>query len=592
MQATQQTVLGVDKSAAARHWVMLETDERMAMAMAQRFGLPDALARLLALRKVPLENVETFLSPKLNQLLPDPSQLKDMDKATKRLVDAIMAGEKIAVFGDYDVDGATSSAVLINYFRQLNIDIEAYIPDRMKEGYGPNGPAFEKLQQNGARLVVTVDCGTMAHEALETAEKIGLDVIVADHHQTGTELPRCFALINPRRADDESGLGYLAAVGVTFLLVVGLNRALRQAGFFESGTEPDLMQLLDVVALGTVCDVVPLIGVNRAFVNQGLKIMSARQNIGLKALADICKLDSVPIAFDCGFKLGPRVNAGGRIGASDLGVRLLTSQDPDEAAALALRMDELNQDRRDIGDKALARAEEMVAEILATRNALPPALLLADRQFHAGVIGIVAGRLKDKYRRPCFVVALDDENNGKGSARSVASVDIGQIVAKAVRKNVIAGGGGHAMAAGVTLADGQLAAFETYLDEELGTMSFDQPETMMVDATISTSAATREFYDMFQQIGPFGADSPEPKFVIPAARVVKADIVGENHVRCILSSEGGKNLKAIAFASIAEPVREMLYQTKAPLHIAGYLRADDWQGRKNVQFMIQDVALA
>ncbi|MGC6511574.1 MAG: single-stranded-DNA-specific exonuclease RecJ [Parvibaculales bacterium] len=592
MNGPQPVVLGVEKSAAARKWVMRQTDERLSMAIAQRYGLPEAVARLVASRHVPLEEVPGYLEPKLSSLMPDPYVLKDMEKAAQRLCQALQAEETVAVFGDYDVDGATSSALLVNYFQALGKNLRVYIPDRMREGYGPNVSAFETLHQEGVQLIITVDCGTMAHEALDAAENLGMEVIVADHHQTGTEMPNCFALVNPKRPDDESGLDYLAAVGVTFMLVVALNRRLREIGYFRDCQEPDLLNFLDVVALGTVCDVVPLTGVNRAFVTQGLKIMSGRRNIGLRALADMAKLEGTPMAFDCGFKLGPRINAGGRVGASDLGARLLTTQDLDEAAALALRMEELNRERRDIGDQALARAEEKVSQLMESRNALPPALVLSDHAFHPGIIGIVAGRLKDKYRRPSFVISLDEQGNGKGSARSVPGVDAGRLVAKAVRQNIIAGGGGHAMAAGVTLEPGQTDAFEQFLADELGAMSFDAPETYSLDAAISTHAATRDFYDSFQKVGPFGADSPEPRFVIPGARVVRADIVGENHVRCTLSSEGGRQLKAIAFASVDEAVRNLLLKAQAPLHIAGNLRADDWRGRRDVQFMIQDVAPA
>ncbi len=591
MHEIQASVLGVERSAGARQWVMRKGDERISMAIAQRYDLTEPVARILASRSVRLEDVPSYLNPKINQLLPDPSVLADMDKATSRLALALMEDQKIAVFGDYDVDGATSSAVLVNYFRALGKELRVYIPDRINEGYGPNVPAFEKLYEEGVELVITVDCGTMAHEALGVAKQRGMDIIVADHHQTGMDMPACYALINPQRLDDESGLEYLAAVGVTFLLVVGLNRTLRDKGFFEGKSEPDLMALLDIVALGTVCDVVPLRGVNRAFVTQGLKVMSQRRNIGLRALADISKLEGVPMAYDCGFKLGPRINAGGRIGESELGTRLLTTQDQDEACALALRMEELNRERRDIGDRNLALAEEKVTKLFEQHNILPPALVLVDKSFHAGVIGITAGRLKDKYRRPCFIIALDDDGTGKGSARSVGHVDVGKLVAHAVSKNIIAGGGGHAMAAGVTLEAGQAEAFEKYLFDELEALDFAAPEMLFLDAALSTHAATRAFYEKFQMIGPFGADSPEPRFVLLEARVIHADIVGESHIRCSLSSQGGRNLKAIAFSSVDKAVRELLLKTQTPLHIAGYLRADDWQGRRGVQFMIHDVAL-
>lgn len=590
--ANPTPVLGVIQSVAARRWVARHADDRQAMAMAQRYDLPDAVCRILAHRQVGLDDVETYLDPKLKNHLPDPSLLQDMDKACTRLEKAIKAKEKIAIFGDYDVDGATSSALFKRYFAALGHDIRIYIPDRISEGYGPNVAAFETLAGEGVELIVTVDCGTMAQQALEVAQNLGVDVIVVDHHQTGKDLPPCHALVNPRREDDLSGLDYLAAVGVAFMVLVGLNRLLRQNGYFIEQAEPDLLPLLDMVALGTVCDVVPLCGVNRAFVAQGLKIMARRENIGLKALADMSGMKNAPMVFDCGFKLGPRINAGGRVGDSELGVRLLSTTDVDEAAGLALRMDELNTERRAIGDAAQSLAETQIEEIVKSRNAVPPVLLVADKSFHVGIVGIVAGRLKEKYRRPSFVLAVDENGVAKGSARSIPNIDIGRLIAKAVRENILEGGGGHAMAAGVTLPADRLADFTAFLETQIGHLSFDAPADLSIDGAISTAGATRDFYEQLQQAGPFGAGSPEPRFVIPSVRVAYADIVGENHVRCSLSSDGGKNLKAMAFASVDESVRQMLLESRTALHIVGYLRADDWQGRHDVQFMIQDVAPA
>ncbi|MEC7176508.1 MAG: single-stranded-DNA-specific exonuclease RecJ, partial [Pseudomonadota bacterium] len=510
-EPVRETLLGVEQSAAGRRWVMRPYDERLALTIAQRHGLPDAVSRILSQRGITPEIVADYLNPNLADVLPDPFVLIDLEKAASRLADAIIHDEKIAVFGDYDVDGATSAACLIRFMRQLGITPMLYVPNRMTEGYGPTVPAFKSLIDDGVGVIVTVDCGTMAHEALTFAKEHSVDVIVADHHQTGTSLPDCFALVNPRRGDDLSGLGNLAAVGVTFMLLVGLRRELRNRGYFSLKEEPNLMALTDLVALGTVCDVVPLEGLNRALVSQGLRVMARRENTGIKAMIDLCKLESAPEASDCGFKLGPRINAGGRVGESDLGTRLLISDNPDEAAGLALRMDELNTHRRSLGDENLSLAEKMIEDIISHRNGLPPYILLSHREFHAGVIGIVAGRLKDKYNRPTFVIALEADGTGKGSARSIKTVDIGRLVSGAVLAEVLIAGGGHAMAAGVTTHIDQLADFENYLSKELGEMSFSGPREMMFDCAVSPSGAVRDFHNLISQIGPFGAGNPEPR---------------------------------------------------------------------------------
>jgi single-stranded-DNA-specific exonuclease len=583
---------GVTRSAAGQLWRLREASDRDVLALTQRLGVSEMLARLLATRNVPIDQAEAYLEPRLRDLLPDPSTLKDMDKAASRLADAIEQGEAVAVFGDYDVDGATSSAVLARYWKMLGQQPHVYIPDRQKEGYGPNKAAFESLDAQGYKLIVTVDCGTMAHEVLADAEARGMQVIVADHHQSGGGLPSCFALINPRRADDTSGLGHLAAVGVSFLLVVGLNRELRQRGYFDTRDEPKLASLLDLVSLGTVCDVVPLQGVNRAFVRQGAQVIAAGGNRGMAALAHSASSTPPFGTYELGFQMGPRVNAGGRVGQADLGVRLLSSDDPEEAAGLAARLNDFNTERRAIEAQVLAEAHVLTEEKIAAHNAPPPFLLLARRDWHPGVIGIVAGRLKDKFHRPSFVIAIDENGVGKGSARSVSAVDIGRLVAAAVDKKLIEAGGGHAMAAGVTLHESQIAGFEAFLAEELGSMSLDGPRELYVEASLTPRAANRALYEELQKAGPFGAGNPEPRLVLPAARVIKPSIVGDSHVRCILGGEGGGRLKAMAFSSVPEEVRQLILTAQEPLHIAGFLRADDWNGRRDVQFMVHDAAVA
>ena len=571
---------------------MQESDDRQILALSQRLGLPDLLCRMLVARGISADQAPAYLDPKLRDLLIDPSRMADMDKACTRLAQAIIDEEPIAVFGDYDVDGATSSSLLIRYWRDCGRDMHFYIPDRTREGYGPNEAAFQKLNDEGYKLLVTVDCGTMAHDVLAAAHARGQQVIVADHHQTGGGLPDCFALINPRRADDDSGLGHLAAVGVTFMLLVGLNRELRRKGFFDGRDEPDLTHLLDLVALGTVCDVVPLEGINRAFVRQGLSVMQHGRNIGIQALGKVARAEGIWGTYQLGFQLGPRVNAGGRVGQAEIGTRLLTTQSSDEASGYAQRLDDFNSQRRtiesDVQDAALRNVEAMLEQ----GNALPPYILQAGDGWHAGVIGIVAGRLKDKYNRPTFIIAFDEDGLGKGSARSVSSVDVGRLVAGAVDEKIIDGGGGHAMAAGVTLQRAQLPAFEAYLGEALGTMALDAPRRLRLDASLTPQAANRDLWEMMQQVGPFGAGNPEPRLVLPAVNVVNHSVVGDGHVRCVLAGQGGGRLKAMAFASVPEEVRMLLQTTRGPVHITGFLRADDWNGRRDVQFMVHDAAPA
>ncbi len=581
-----KALFGIEESYAGRFWTLRDYDETQALYFAQQYDLPELLARLLVMRHVPFDAVETYLEPKLSNI-PDPSCLKDMDKATERLVKAILEGENIAVFGDYDVDGATSSALIIRFFDLIGKKIRTYIPDREKEGYGPNVNAFHTLYLEGHSVIITVDCGTMSYEALVYAQENNIDVIVVDHHQTGEKLPECHALINPKREDDMSGLDYLAAVGVTFMLLISLRRTLRKNGFFEIYTEPNLNSLLDIVALGTVCDVVPLIGVNRLLVKKGLEIMSQRQNTGLRALSDISKLNSAPTAYDCGFRLGPRINAGGRLGESSIGTKLLSCDLEEEASAMALRMDELNQERRNVSDYNQMIAQERAEEIITNNDGLPDILVVSDERLHAGVIGIVAGRLKEKYHRPVFVIAINKEGIGKGSARSIAGIDLGSLVKSSVNAEKIISGGGHAMAAGITLHKSQIVEFTTYLCEACSGYNFSLPRQMFIDSVISVAGANRDLFESIDKLQPFGADIPEPCFVIPEAQIIYVDTVGDGHVKCTISDENGGRLKAIAFSSVDESIR-MALMKKQPMHIVGYLRADNWQGREGVQFMIKD----
>ncbi|MGD9883399.1 MAG: single-stranded-DNA-specific exonuclease RecJ [Reyranella sp.] len=596
--------LGVERSLTGRRWASRLADERIALAMAQRHGLPDSISRLLAAREVDLEGVPDFLEPTLRKFLPDPSHLRDMDAAIERLVRAVRAGERIVVFGDYDVDGATSAALLLRFFRSVGGNIDVYIPDRRREGYGPNAPALLKLKAEGASVVVTVDCGVTAFEPIAEARRAGLDLIVIDHHMAEPALPDAVAVVDPNRLDDASPHKQLAAVGVAFLLAVGVNRSLRQAGWYAAAgeatgrREPDLRQWLDLVALGTVCDVVPLTGVNRALVRQGLAVMAQRGNAGLVALADMARLREPPGAYHLGFMLGPRVNAGGRVGEAALGARLLSSDDPHEVAALALRLDEFNAERRaierEVLDQAIARIEGLYGP---DRKGLPAVLVVESEGWHVGVIGIVASRLVERYGRPAFVIGMSGEEGteqiGKGSGRSVRGVDLGAAVIAARQSGLLLNGGGHAMAAGVTVARGALPAFAEFLDRRIAPQLGAAPAVreLGIDAALAPGAATAELVGMIERAGPFGAGNALPRFAFTGVRVNYAQPVGDGHVRCSLVGAGRGKVEAIAFrASQTALGPALLDPTRPILHVAGALRIDRFGGRESVRLQIDDAA--
>lgn len=589
-------VLGVELSLSGRRWRARGGDDRAGLALAQQLQVPEILGRILAGRGVGLDEATRFLAPTLRDFLPDPSHLKDMDKAIARLVDAIRGGESIAVFGDYDVDGATSSALLHRFLAAIGVKVTVYIPDRQREGYGPNGAALRRLKGQGVRVVITVDCGITAHAALDEAAAAGLDVIVVDHHLGEPALPRAWAVIDPNRVDEESPHTMLAAVGVTFLLVTGINRALRQAGWYEGRPAPDLMQWLDLVALGTVCDQVPLAGVNRALVAQGLKVMRQRGNIGLAALGDVANIGERLDAYHAGFILGPRVNAGGRVGEADLGARLLATEDPLEARQLAEHLHALNAERREIEAQVLAEA---MAQIEA--SPIAPLLFVAAENWHPGVIGIVASRLKERYNRPACIIALK-EGVGRGSGRSVTGLALGPMIVAARQAGLLINGGGHAMAAGLTVEAAKLEALRAFLvartAELLGESEPVPVPELAIDGALAAGAATPDLAALIDRVGPFGTGNAEPRFVFPNLRVVRADIVGQEHVRCILADGAGTaRLKGIAFRVLSQERddglgKALLNARGAGFHVAGHLRADNWQGRNGVQLLIDDAALA
>ena len=584
--------LNVENSATGKRWEERLADPRRGLALSQRLGLPEIVGRVLAARDVGLEDAEAYLNPTLRQFLPDPSHLRDMDLAVERLVAAIRNRERIAVFGDYDVDGATSSALLQRFLKQAGADLRVYIPDRISEGYGPNAAALRKLKAEGIAVVVTVDCGITAFEPLEDAAGQGLDVIVVDHHAAEPRLPAAAAVVNPNRQDEDSDCGHLAAVGVTFLLVVALNRGLRTAGWFQQigVPEPDLKQWLDLVALGTVCDVVPLYGLNRAFVTQGLKVMAQRRNPGIVALSDIAKLSERPDSFHLGFMLGPRVNAGGRVGESDLGATLLASDDPNEARELAQQLDRYNAERRELEALVLDQAIEQVESFPEGPAGV---VIAAAPGWHPGVIGIVASRLKDRYNRPAIVIALDENGLGKGSGRSVPGVDLGSTVIAARQAGLLINGGGHPMAAGLTVAADSLDALKAFLSERISAQlaAVNYVPSLGIDGAIQPGGASAELLREIERCGPFGVGNPQPRFVLPSVQVANAGVVGADHVRCNLVGIDGKRIKGIAFRALDNPLGQMLLKTGGlPLHVAGKLKLDSWSGRDAVQIIIEDAA--
>ncbi|HEX6121066.1 MAG TPA: single-stranded-DNA-specific exonuclease RecJ [Dongiaceae bacterium] len=583
--------LGIARSLCGRFWLERPGDERLGLAIAQRCQVPELIGRMLAARGQSPESAPGFLEPRLRDLLTDPSELKDMDRAAERLADAVAVGERIAVFGDYDVDGATSAALLSRFLRAIGAQEPLlYVPDRVREGYGPNATAFHALKGHGASLVITVDCGITAFAALDEAARIGLDVIVADHHVAEPALPNAFAVVNPNRLDESSPHRNLAAVGVAYLLVIAANRALRRRGWFGAARpEPDLLQWLDLVALGTVCDVVALTGLNRALAAQGLKVMGRRGNLGLKTLCDVARVTERVEAYHAGFLLGPRVNAGGRVGRSDLGARLLSTDEPTVAGELARQLDAYNEERRaletQVQDAAIRQADEQAADN-------PHLLFLAGTGWHPGVIGIVAGRLKERYQRPVCVIALED-GLGKASGRSVAGLHLGQAVIAAREAGLVLKGGGHAMAAGFEAREERLGALHAFIAAQFKDDLDGMPlmPTLLIDGALQARAASPDLIASLERLAPFGAGNAEPRFVFPAQRVMAADVVGTHHVRCTLAGADGGRLKAIAFRAAGEQLgRALLASRGAALHIAGRLKLDNWQGRAQVQLQIEDAA--
>lgn len=592
---SQPAFLKVVRSACGYRWVQRLAPERenIATAIAQTQGVPDILARILAARGSDPGTAQNDLNPTLRALMPDPSTLRDMDIAADRFVKAIASDEKIAVFGDYDVDGASSAALIQRFLKAHGQEATIYIPDRQLEGYGPNRTAFEQLISDGARLIITVDCGTVSYEPLAFAREHGVDVIVLDHHQAEEQLPDALAVVNPNRLDDISGQGHLAAAGVVYLFLVAAARQLRTGGHYaEEHVAPDLLSWLDIVALATVCDVVPLKGLNRALVGKGLEVLRMRRNTGLRALADTAGLTAEPTTYHLGFVLGPRLNAGGRIGRSDLATQLLACEDETLAMEIAATLDRLNAERQAMQEELQELAVTQVDAMFQQR----PGAVVATAEgegWHKGLVGLVAARLTESFNRPSLVISWDANGEGAGSARSIPGADIGQAIRSAVDAGLLLRGGGHAMAAGFTVTRETAGAFVSHVEDmlrEAVKLASAEPE-LKFDGALMASSATLELMKEIDRAGPFGAGNPQPRFAFAAHKCRFAKVVGEKHVRCSLTGSDGARIDAISFNSAGTPLGDLLLQSDGlPLHVAGHLRRSDWGGRQKIELHISDAA--
>ena len=587
--------LGVDRSVTGQRWVsrLDQAGQNRALAMSQLHGLPELVARVLAGRGVSVDDAPGFLDPTIRTLMPDPYRLTDCEAASERLVLAIRRGERVAIFGDYDVDGAASSALLARFLSHFGLEPEICIPDRIFEGYGPNPAAIGQLIERGARLVVTVDCGSTSLEALAVARERGIDVVVIDHHQMGHEMPPCLALVNPNREDDLSGQGHLCAAGVVFLVLVATLRLLRQNGHPQARSL-DLLAWLDLVALATVCDVVPLKGLNRAYVTKGLIAARHQNNAGLAALLRVAGIGGPVTPYHFGFLVGPRINAGGRIGDAALGSRLLTLDDAAEADRIAVRLDELNRERQAMEQVMLAEAE---AEALAEYGDGEAAsvIVTARDNWHPGIVGLLAARLKEKFKRPAFAIAFDPNGKGTGSGRSINGFDIGRMVRAAVDSGLLAKGGGHAMAAGLTVERGNLGRLRTFFDEwsaeQVRALAANQ--TLKIDGALGASGATIALIDQLETAGPYGSGHAQPVFAVPSHRLRDARPVGTTHVKITLEAADGTRLEGIAFRAAETALGDFLLNGRGTqIHVAGTLSADHWQGTRRVQMRVLDAAKA
>jgi len=577
-------------SISGKSWILKQFNQEDLNFIKDNYSLDEITSKLLSIRKIKKEEINSFLNPLIKNFLPNPNILLDMEKATTRTFKGILNGDKIGIFGDYDVDGATSTALIGNYLSELNLEYEIYIPDRKKEGYGPSIKSFKKLIDKGVKLIFTVDCGTLSFEAINFAKENNIDVIVLDHHQSEIKLPKAFSIINPNRFDDSSDLKYLCAAGVAFIFLVALNRELRKKEWFLQNKvrEPNLINCLDLVSLGTICDVVPLKGLNRAFVKQGLKIIKSKKNLGIKTLLDICKIETNPTIYHLGFMLGPRINAGGRVGKCSHGANLLLGKNPQNTFKLASELNEYNKERQ-ILEKDLL--QKILNETKDYSN--DPVLILSGENWHEGIIGIVAARLKDKFNKPVILISIEGDT-GKASARSIVGFDIGSVIISATQDNILLKGGGHKMAGGFSIKVEKIDEFKKFIFKKFQTINEDlsKDKPLFLDSIISPSAVNLEFFNKVSLLSPFGSGNPEPRFVIEDVKTISGKIVGEKHIKSILVGKEGSTIKTIAFNAVGGDLGEyLLKKNNKFFNIAGKLSLNEWKGQSNVEFIIDDISV-
>ncbi len=579
-----------DNSVLGKNWISKRYNEDQVNFLKENFDLSEIVSKLIAIRNISIEEVKLFLNPKIKNFLPNPFILKDMEKAADRTVKAIENNEKIGIFGDYDVDGATSTAILGNYFNQIDRKIEIYIPDRKREGYGPNQQAFEKLISNGSKLIFTVDCGTLSFDTIKFSQSKNIDVLVLDHHQSDLELPNAFSIVNPNRFDDKSNLNYLCAAGVCFMFLVALNKKLRETDWFKKNNidEPNLMNYLDLVSLGTVCDVVPLTGLNRAIVSQGLEVLKNKLNLGLKTLKNVCGIESNITTYHLGYVIGPRINAGGRVGKCSHGANLLLSKDLKETFKIATELESFNEERRLIESNMLKKIKNTISI-----KSDDPVIVLSGHNWHEGIIGIIASRLKEKYNKPTVIISVE-KGVGKASARSVLGFDIGTVIISAVQNKILKKGGGHKMAGGFTIDENKIEEFKDFLKKKFLKIekNLNKKNILLFDTKISPSALNESFFLEVNSLSPFGSGNPEPKFVVENLELLKSSVVADKHIRSLLSAPDGSAIKSIAFNAINTDLETyLLSKNRKKFNILGKLTLNEWKGQKKVEFIIDDISV-
>ena len=576
------------KSVLGKEWIIKEFKEEEVNFLKENFFLDDVISKLLVLRKIKKEDVNTYLNPSIKNSMPSPFLLKDMDKAVKRTVNSIVKNKKIGIFGDYDVDGATSTAILGKFFKEIKIDYQIYIPDRKNEGYGPSIKGFKDLISKGVDLIFTVDCGTLSFKPMQFAKNNKIDVLILDHHQSDVSLPEAYSIVNPNRIDDNSELNYLCAAGVCFMFLVALNSELRKQKWFIKNNiqEPNLITFLDLVSLGTICDVVPLIGLNRALVKQGLKVIANRTNLGLKTISDLCKIESKLTTYHLGYIIGPRINAGGRVGKCSHGANLLLNSSAKNSFKLASELELYNKERQELEKEILKKSNILISDKIND-----PVIILSGENWHEGVIGIIAARIKDKYNKPTIIISTKN-SIGKASARSVVGFDLGKVIINAVQKGILQKGGGHKMAGGFTILIDKISEFKSFIFREYEKLNTNiEKEKIYIDSIISPSALNINFYNKINILAPFGSGNPEPKFSIENLKSLKSKIVGEKHIKSILLASDGTTVKTIAFNSVDSDLGAYLLKKNNPINIAGKLSSNEWKGEKNVEFIIDDISV-